>query len=194
LIIRIDAQRKMNDGRRGEIETNAMPMIPWWAGGLGIGLVLIAAVVLVQPIGVSAQYVVLVGVFLHELVPTVAAQSPYLVEAAEGWTVLTYEFMFVLGIPIGASAAALATGRVRWRVVPSEWGARFGSMPGRRLVWSFIGGFILLFGARFGGGCTSGHMISGVSQLAVSSLVFSAALFISAIVTARWLYGNGGRR
>ncbi|MBL8052066.1 MAG: YeeE/YedE family protein, partial [Nitrospira sp.] len=58
----------------------------------------------------------------------------------------------------------------------------------KRLIWSFIGGFLLLFGARFGGGCTSGHMISGVSQLAVSSFVFSTALFPSAILTARWLY------
>jgi uncharacterized membrane protein YedE/YeeE len=61
-------------------------------------------------------------------------------------------------------------------------------------MWSFIGGFILLFGARFGGGCTSGHMISGVSQLAVSSLVFSSALFMSAIITARSLYADGGPR
>lgn len=170
------------------------PVLSWWAGGLAIGVVLILAVALVQPIGVSTQYVVVVGVLLHELIPTVADQSPYLVETAEGWTALTYEFIFVAGIPLGALLAALATGRLRWRVVPGEWEARFGSLPGRRLVWSFIGGFILLFGARFGGGCTSGHMISGVSQLAVSSLVFSAALFTSAIVTARSLYGDGGPR
>jgi uncharacterized membrane protein YedE/YeeE len=172
----------------------AYPALSWWAGGLGIGLVLIAAVALVKPIGVSTQYVVAIGILLHQMIPAVAAQSPYLVEAAEGWTVWTYEFMFVSGIPLGAFLAALATGRLKWRVVPTEWAARFGSQPGRRMVWSFIGGFILLFGARFGGGCTSGHMISGVSQLAVSSLVFSASLFVSAIVTARWLYGNGGFR
>jgi uncharacterized protein len=171
----------------------AVPVIPWWAGGLGIGVILIVAVALVQPIGVSTQYVVLLGVILHQLLPTVADHSPYVVETAKGWTLLTYEFMFVAGIPLGAFLAALATRRLQCRVVPTEWGARFGSLPGRRLVWSFIGGFVLLFGARFGGGCTSGHMISGVSQLAVSSLIFSAALFLSAIVTARLLYGEGGR-
>ncbi|WP_455379129.1 YeeE/YedE thiosulfate transporter family protein [Petrachloros mirabilis] len=170
----------------------AAPILPWWAGGLGIGLILIVAVGLVEPIGVSTQYVVAVGVLLHELLPTVAADSPYLLESVDGWTILTYEFMFVLGIPIGAYVAAFLTNRLTWRVVPREWAARFGSLPGRRLVWSFIGGFVLLFGARFGGGCTSGHMISGVSQLAVSSLVFSATLFLSAVVTARWLYDGGG--
>jgi uncharacterized membrane protein YedE/YeeE len=172
--------------------THAVPVIPWWAGGLGIGAILIVAVALVQPIGVSTQYVVLLGVIFHQLLPEVADQSPYVVESAKGWTLLTYEFMFVIGIPLGAFLAALATGRLRWRVVPAEWRTRFGSLPGRRLVWSFIGGFILLFGARVGGGCTSGHMISGVSQLAVSSLVFSSALFLSAVVTARCLYRDGG--
>jgi uncharacterized membrane protein YedE/YeeE len=174
--------------------TRSTPMIPWWAGGLGIGVVLILAVALVQPIGVSTQYVVLDGVLLHEVLPDIANQSSYLAATAGGWTLATYEFFFVVGIPIGAFVASLATKRFSTRLVPSVWAHRFGSMPGRRLVWSFIGGFILLFGARFGGGCTSGHMISGVSQLAVSSLIFSAALFVSAIVTARWLYGDWGKR
>lgn len=176
-----------------ESPSKVKPILPWWAGGLGIGLVLIVAVALVQPIGVSTQYVVFDGVLLHALLPAVAAQSPYLEETAEGWSLLTYEFMFVLGVPLGAFMAALATGRLAWRGVPREWSSRFGPSPGRRLVWSFIGGFILLFGARFGGGCTSGHMISGLSQLAMSSLVFSSTLFVSGIVTARWLYDRRSR-
>jgi uncharacterized membrane protein YedE/YeeE len=169
-------------------------VIPWWVGGVGIGLVLILAVALVQPIGVSTQYVVLDGVLLHRILPEVAAQSPYLVNASAGWTLLNYEFFFVAGIPIGAFLASLATKRFSTRLVPVEWERRFGPIPGTRLVWSFIGGFLLLFGARFGGGCTSGHMISGVSQLAVSSFIFSAALFVSGIATARWLYRDGSRR
>lgn len=170
------------------------PVLPWWAGGVGIGLVLTVAIALVQPIGVSTQYVALDGVLLHRALPEVAAQTPYLRDTAGDWTLATYEFFFVAGIPLGAFIAAWRTGRLTTRLVPDEWNRRFGSAPGLRLVWSFIGGFLLLFGARFGGGCTSGHMISGVSQLAVSSLVFSLALFASAIVTARWLYPERGRR
>jgi uncharacterized membrane protein YedE/YeeE len=169
------------------------PVLVWWAGGLAIGIVLILAVGLFQPIGVSTQYVVLDGVLLHNVFPDVASKSPYLTKDTQGWTLATYEFFFVLGIPLGALVAAMATARFTTRVVPTEWNKRFGSNPGNRLVWSFVGGFLLLFGARFGGGCTSGHMISGVSQLAVSSLVFSSALFASAIVTARWMYGDWGK-
>ncbi|MFO0707804.1 MAG: YeeE/YedE thiosulfate transporter family protein [Nitrospira sp.] len=167
---------------------SAIPILPWWAGGLGIGFVLIAAVALVQPIGVSTQYVVFDGVLLHHVLPDVVAQTPYLAETSGEWTLATYEFMFVTGIPIGALVAALVTGRFSTRLVPFEWRRRFGDTPGVRLAWSFIAGFILLFGARFGGGCTSGHMISGISQLAVSSIVFSLSLFATAIVTAHWLY------
>ncbi len=169
-------------------EKARVPILPWWAGGLGIGIVLLIAVALVQPIGVSTQYVVLDGMLLHALSPDLAGDSPYLKEASKGWTLATYEFFFVVGIPIGAFLAAAITKRFSTRVVPPLWADRFGQAPGKRLAWSFIGGFLLLFGARFGGGCTSGHMISGVSQLAVSSFIFSAALFASAIVTARWLY------
>jgi uncharacterized protein len=105
---------------------HATPVIPWWAGGLGIGLVLIVAVGLVQPIGVSTQYVVLDGVLLHTLLPAVAAQSPYLAETARGWSLATYEFLFVLGIPIGAFASAWVTGRFTRRMVPVEWERRLG--------------------------------------------------------------------
>ena len=76
-------------------------MLSWWAGGIGIGLVLIVAVALVQPIGVSAQYVVLDGVLLHAVLPDIASKSPYLAKTAQGWTLATYEFFFVLGIPVG---------------------------------------------------------------------------------------------
>lgn len=166
----------------------AIPLLPWWAGGLGIGVILLLAVALVQPIGVSTQYVVLNGVLLHTVLPQVADDSPYLKETTKGWTLATYEFVFVAGIPIGAFLAAMATNRFSVSAVPSLWAQRFGPSPMKRLIWSFIGGFLLLFGARFGGGCTSGHMISGISQLAASSFVFSTALFASAILTARWLY------
>lgn len=163
------------------------PVLSWRTGGIAIGAILTVATGLVQPIGVSTQYVVFDGVWLHAVAPELASASPYLAQVAEGWTLATYEFFFVLGIPLGAFLAALATNRFSPRIVPREWSARFGPSPVTRLLWSFFGGFILLFGARFGGGCTSGHMISGVSQLAVSSFLFSTALFVSAIATAKWM-------
>ena len=100
------------------VESN--PVLSWWAGGIGIGLVLIVAVGLVQPIGVSTQYVVLDGVLLHYVLPDVASRSSYLAKTAQGWTLATYEFFFVLGIPLGALMAAMVTARFTTRVVPVD--------------------------------------------------------------------------
>ena len=56
-----------------------------------------------------------------------------------------------------------------------------------RYVDAFAGGFLLLFGARLAGGCTSGHIISGMTQLAVSSTIFAAAVFGGGMGMARLL-------
>lgn len=57
-----------------------------------------------------------------------------------------------------------------------------------RILWSLIGGFILIFGARMAGGCTSGHILSGGMQLAVSSLVFAVFAFIGLLATGKIFY------
>ncbi|KUJ12589.1 YeeE/YedE family protein [Mollisia scopiformis] len=44
-----------------------------------------------------------------------------------------------------------------------------------------MGGILLVVGARFAGGCTSGHGISGMSQLSVASILTSASMFAGGI-------------
>ena len=46
------------------------------------------------------------------------------------------------------------------------------------------GGIILAFGARWANGCTTGHSVSGTSQLSLSGILFTACLFLSGILTA----------
>lgn len=48
---------------------------------------------------------------------------------------------------------------------------------------ALTGGFIMAFGARIAGGCTSGHGLSGLSSLSFSSLVTAAAMFGAGIAT-----------
>jgi uncharacterized membrane protein YedE/YeeE len=50
---------------------------------------------------------------------------------------------------------------------------------------AFLGGFLIVFGARLAGGCTSGHIISGITQLSISGFIFGAAVFASGIATAK---------
>ena len=44
------------------------------------------------------------------------------------------------------------------------------------------GGFLVGFGTRLGGGCTSGHAISGLSNLQVPSLVAVIGFFIGGLI------------
>ncbi|MFZ0458359.1 MAG: YeeE/YedE thiosulfate transporter family protein, partial [Rhodoplanes sp.] len=52
---------------------------------------------------------------------------------------------------------------------------------GVRYAVAFVAGFLMLFGARLADGCTSGHGLSGVAQLAVGSTVAVAAMFAGGI-------------
>lgn len=45
-----------------------------------------------------------------------------------------------------------------------------------------IGGFLVGFGARYAGGCTSGHAISGLSNLQLPSLLAVIGFFIGGLV------------
>jgi uncharacterized membrane protein YedE/YeeE len=67
------------------------------------------------------------------------------------------------------------------RIHPAE------TTPSHRYLDAFVGSFLILFGARLAGGCTSGHIISSITQLAVSSRLFGAAVFASGILTAKLL-------
>ncbi|MBT8043399.1 MAG: YeeE/YedE family protein, partial [Verrucomicrobiae bacterium] len=68
------------------------------------------------------------------------------------------------------------------------WKERMGGSVTRRYVGAFLGGAILLFGARLAGGCTSGHAISGSLQLAASGWIFFAVMMVSGVVTARTIF------
>jgi len=51
-----------------------------------------------------------------------------------------------------------------------------------------IGGFLVGFGARYAGGCTSGHAISGLSNLQVPSLIAVIGFFIGGLLMIHILF------
>ncbi len=50
-----------------------------------------------------------------------------------------------------------------------------------------VGGFLVGFGARWANGCTSGHAISGLSNLQRSSLVVVVGFFLGGLISAHLL-------
>ena len=51
-----------------------------------------------------------------------------------------------------------------------------------------IGGLLVGFGTRYAGGCTSGHAISGLSELQLPSLIAVIGFFIGGLVMIHFLF------
>jgi uncharacterized membrane protein YedE/YeeE len=96
--------------------------------------------------------------------------------------------MLVLGVFIGAFLSAKLSGQFQGDWVPTKWAATFGNTPLTRWIVALIGGIVMGIGARWAGGCTSGHGISGTLQLAVSSWLAVICFFISGIATAMLIF------
>lgn len=50
------------------------------------------------------------------------------------------------------------------------------------LVFMVLGGFLVGFGTRYANGCTSGHSISGLSNLQVGSLIATIGFFVGGLI------------
>ena len=57
------------------------------------------------------------------------------------------------------------------------------AVQGAAPLTAFIGGVLLLLGAKMMHGCTSGHGLSGMALLAIPSMVATCCIFIGGIVT-----------
>lgn len=51
-----------------------------------------------------------------------------------------------------------------------------------------VGGLLVGFGARYAGGCTSGHAISGLSDLQLPSLIATFGFFIGGLITIHFIF------
>ena len=140
-----------------------------------------------KPLGVSTAFSRTAGMIEKLIAPEYVADNLYFQEKTPK---IDWQWMLVVGILIGAFLSAKLSGDFEKVIVPKLWEKRFGEKRWRRLVLSFLGGAVLLFGARLAGGCTSGHGISGTLQLAISSWIFFVVLFISGVITTRTIYGG----
>jgi hypothetical protein len=161
---------------------------------------------LVKPIGVSTRFVILDGIPWDAMDPAAVVPSE---EATSGWTSpnpylarsggeyagaiadpLNHSFVFVIAMMIGAAISAVLRGgaSARRSGMPGLWRANFGDSALARHAAVFVAGALVLFGARLAGGCTSGHMMSGIMQTSVSGYIFALGVFAAAILTALLLY------
>ncbi len=118
------------------------------------------------------------------------------------WKIESWNLVFVLGVCIGGYiASSYLIGNTKVDIsqktveeltalgvtdfssfLPKDifnWGAMLSL---RGLVFIVLGGFLVGFGTRYANGCTSGHSISGLSNLQFGSLVATIGFFIGGLI------------
>ncbi|MFC2131743.1 YeeE/YedE thiosulfate transporter family protein [Bacteroidota bacterium] len=152
---------------------------PYWnsyIAGIGLGLVLLSAFVIMgRGLGASGAVSSLVACGVDIVAPEHAQSNEfykgYLGDGSESplksW--LVFE---VLGVMVGGFLSGIFAGRVKKSI---DKGPRISS--GSRLVFAFIGGGLMGFGAKMAGGCTSGLALTGGALLSVGGWAFMLAVF-----------------
>jgi len=148
-----------------------------YVAGVGIGLVLLAAYVVVgQGLGASGAFASVVASGTAAVQGTVRASAspavaPYLPDGVASplhdWLVLE-----LVGVMLGGFSSAWLAGRVRR---DTEHGARVSA--GQRMYAAIGGGVLMGVGAKLARGCTSGQALSGGALLSVGSWIFIASCF-----------------
>lgn len=158
---------------------------PYLAGVL-IGLLQIPAFLLLDTaLGTSSSYVTVgasVAAWFDAGVVNIKYAARH-IDGAKNW----WQVAVVAGIALGALLSATLSGTRRHGVAP-VWTRVLG--PGsaaKRCALAFFAGFVMLAGARIADGCTSGHGISGIAQLAIGSFIAVGAMFAGGIFTALFL-------
>jgi len=167
---------------------NPFTMTRWspYIVGVGIGVLCCLAFLLSdKTIGCSTAFARSAGMLERLFRGKRVNERPYYQQFK---SVVDWEWMLVLGLLLGAAASSLLSGSFHFHWVPPLWAARAGADPVVRWAVALFGGICLGFGARWAGGCTSGHGISGTLQLAVSSWLAVAGFFVGGIAAAVLLF------
>lgn len=154
-----------------------------YLAGIIIGLLQIPTFYFMNTaLGASSSFVT-VGAHIASVFDSGVANIKYFAShmyGAKNW----WQVAIVAGIALGAFVSMKMSGATRQTISP-VWNRALGQTTlSARAPIAFLGGFIMLFGARIAGGCTSGHGISGIAQLSAGSTLAVAAMFAGGIATA----------
>jgi uncharacterized membrane protein YedE/YeeE len=157
-----------------------------YLAGAGIGVLSCLALVLAdRPLGCSLAFVKARGLIGNLISAEKTGKTEYYREIVPQ---VDWAFMIIPGIIIGAFLSSVLSGTFHLYWVPALWVSVFGGNILLRVIVALAGGILLGFGARWAGGCTSGHGISGSIQLSLASMITAGCFFIGGIAVAMLLY------
>lgn len=161
----------------------AQPYMNPYLAGIGLGLVLLAAyVVMGRGLGASGAISSLVSWGLSLVAPDHARANGFFSEYLDsgvGHPLKSWLVFEVLGVLVGGFLSGALAGRLQRTV---EKGPRVST--GGRLAWAFVGGALMGVGAKLARGCTSGQALTGGAVLNAGSWAFMMMVFAGAYAFA----------
>jgi uncharacterized membrane protein YedE/YeeE len=160
-------------------------IIPWWVGGIAMSLLFYFSFSIWganRPIGASTG-MAYISTMIFGLDSSHYEYTKE-IESSGAW-----EALMLLGLFFGGLfTSVFITKSFHISFIPTLWKERKNSSVPSRMFWSFIGGFLLVFGARLAGGCNAGHVLSGGAQMAISGFVFTVLALGTGMLVGRVFY------
>jgi uncharacterized membrane protein YedE/YeeE len=170
---------------------------PWYIAGPLIGLLVPTLLLLGKQLGVSSS-------FRHACAATLPSNIPFL---NYNWKEHSWNLVFVLGIILGgylgsellSSSDTISLSEDTKNTLASmNISSEGGYIPEQLFGWEFftslkgflfivMGGFVIGFGTRYAGGCTSGHAIMGLSNLQLPSLIAVVFFFVGGLAMTHFI-------
>jgi uncharacterized membrane protein YedE/YeeE len=166
---------------------------PWWFSGMVISSIMFLLIFFGQSFGFSSNL---------RTICSAAGGGKLVSFFSFDWKSQIWNLVFLVGAIIGGFIAAqfLSTGAAVQisdstiqdlaalgfsapeSVQPAELFSWEAALSLKGFLILAIGGLLVGFGARYAGGCTSGHAISGISDLQVPSMIAVVGFFIGGLV------------
>jgi uncharacterized membrane protein YedE/YeeE len=171
---------------REKVEIKSQPYSNPYLVGVGLGLVLLAAFVIMgRGLGASGAFSTLIAVGVDKVAPEHASNNTFYSDyLGDGTTNPLKDWLVfeVIGVLAGGFISGSLAGRVRKGI---EKGPRISSA--KRLIYAFIGGGLMGIGAKLARGCTSGQALSGGAILNLGSWAFMLMIFVGGYAAAYFL-------
>ena len=149
---------------------------PWWFSGILIGLTVPGMYLFAnRGFGISGS--------LRHIGSMCTPNSGIAYLRENSWRANFWSVVFIVGIVLGGFVANFFLSAAPVEFLPVSyysWGG---------FIKLLIGGVLVGFGTRYANGCTSGHAITGISNLNWPSMVATAFFFVGGLFTT-WVLGS----
>jgi len=165
---------------------------PWYIGGPLIGLFAISLLILERKaLGISISFEQICSLpRINKKNRTALLSDPWQI-----WFVVGMIIGGIILVFFGFTTNTILLSKNTTNLL-SQYGITdfSGYVPNELFQFSFpqlfiliFGGLLIGFGSRYAGGCTAGHAIMGVSQLAPSSIITTVGFFVGGLISTYFI-------